>query len=33
MHSVPPGSLVVYEEKQLRILEKSKPSTELEWCI
>jgi serine O-acetyltransferase len=33
MHSVPPGSLVVYEEKQLRILEKSKPSTELEWSI
>jgi serine O-acetyltransferase len=35
MHSVPAGSLVVYEEKQLRILEKSKPSTgsELEWCI
>ena len=35
MHSDPPGSLVVYEEKQLRILEKSKPSTatELEWCI
>jgi serine O-acetyltransferase len=35
MHSVPPDSLVVYEEKQLRILEKSKPSTaaELEWCI
>lgn len=33
MHSVPPGSLVVYEEKQLRILEKSKPITELEWCI
>lgn len=33
MHSVPAGSLVVYEEKQLRILEKSKPTTELEWCI
>jgi serine O-acetyltransferase len=33
MHSVPAGSLVVYEEKQLRILEKSKPATELEWCI
>jgi serine O-acetyltransferase len=35
MHSVPPGSLVVYEEKQLRILEKSKQptATELEWCI
>ncbi|MFM8984216.1 MAG: serine O-acetyltransferase, partial [Spartobacteria bacterium] len=33
MHSVPAGSLVVYEERQLRILEKSKPSTELEWCI
>jgi serine O-acetyltransferase len=35
MHSVPPGSLVVYEEKQLRILDKTKPNTanELEWCI
>jgi serine O-acetyltransferase len=35
MHSVPPGSLVVYEEKQLRIVDKSKPNTatELEWCI
>lgn len=33
MHSVPVGSLVVYEEKQLRILEKFKPTTELEWCI
>ena len=33
MHSVPAGSLVVYEEKQLRILEKSKPATELEWSI
>jgi serine O-acetyltransferase len=33
MHSVPASSLVVYEEKQLRILEKSKPTTELEWCI
>ena len=33
MHSVPAGSLVVYEEKQLRILEKSKPTTELEWSI
>jgi serine O-acetyltransferase len=26
MHSIPPGSLVVYEEKQLRIVEKSRPT-------
>ncbi|MEI8294536.1 MAG: serine O-acetyltransferase EpsC [bacterium] len=35
MHSVPPDSLVVYEEKQLRILNKSKrtASHEIEWFI
>lgn len=35
MHSVPAGSLVVYEEKQLKILEKSRYSTasEIEWFI
>jgi serine O-acetyltransferase len=34
-HSVPPHSLVFYEEKQLRILDKKKRSTEpaLEWSI
>ena len=32
-HSVPPYSLVVYEEKQLRILDKRKKSMELEWSI
>lgn len=26
MHSIPPGSLVVYEEKQLRIVEKPRPT-------
>jgi serine O-acetyltransferase len=35
MQSVPPDSLVVYEEKQLRILSKSKrtASDEIEWFI
>ena len=35
LHSVPAGSLVVYEERQLRIVDKSKASTssEIEWCI
>ena len=34
-HSVPPHSLVFYEEKQLRILDKKKRSSEpaLEWSI
>ena len=35
MQSVPSDSLVVYEEKQLRILNKSKrtASEEIEWFI
>lgn len=35
MHSVPAGSLVVYEEKQLRILDKGdrSPTKEIEWYI
>ncbi len=35
MHSVPPGSLVVYEEKQLRILDKNRreETREIEWFI
>lgn len=35
MHSVPPGSLVVYEEKQLRILDKADRGRrgEIEWFI
>lgn len=35
MHSVPSGSLVVYEEKQLKILEKAQHATapEIEWFI
>ena len=35
MQSVPPDSLVVYEEKQLRIVSKSKrtASDEIEWFI
>jgi serine O-acetyltransferase len=34
-HSVPPYSLVFYEEKQLRILDKRKrhAEPELEWSI
>jgi serine O-acetyltransferase len=34
-HSVPPHSLVFYEEKQLRILDKRKrhAEPELEWSI
>lgn len=32
-HSVPPYSLVFYEEKQLRILDKKKRKAELEWSI
>ena len=33
MHSIPENSLVYYEEKQLRITDKSGPSRQLEWCI
>lgn len=35
MHSVPANSLVVYEEKQLSVLDKTvrKPATALEWSI
>ncbi|MDX2080073.1 MAG: serine O-acetyltransferase EpsC [Terrimicrobiaceae bacterium] len=36
MHSVPPGSLVIYEEKQLRILDKSRrepAAGDSEWSI
>ncbi len=35
MHSVPSGSLVVYEEKQLRILDKNRreETREIEWFI
>ena len=33
MHGVPENSLVFYEEKQLRIADKSRPSGQLEWSI
>ncbi|MEI8311755.1 MAG: serine O-acetyltransferase EpsC [Verrucomicrobiota bacterium] len=33
MHSIPENSLVYYEEKQLRIANKSGPSRQLEWSI
>jgi serine O-acetyltransferase len=33
MHSIPANSLVFYEEKQLRIADKSAPSRPLEWSI
>jgi serine O-acetyltransferase len=33
MHSVPANSLVSYEEKQLRIVDKSAPSRPIEWSI
>jgi serine O-acetyltransferase len=34
-HSVPPRSLVFYEEKQLKILDKDKraPAAEMDWVI
>jgi len=33
MHSIPENALVYYEEKQLRIADKSGPSRQLEWSI
>jgi len=33
MHSIPENSLVFYEEKQLRIADKTGPSRQLEWFI
>jgi len=33
MHSVPDNSLVFYEEKQLRIVDKSAPERQIEWSI